>query len=96
MSFAIILHIVAGVTAFAGSVLMASSFLPKLSTLSATQKWALALTYVGVMVSTILGFANSMSVAMLVASTVAIVGFTAYEIIKNRKAAKAVANKEVA
>ena len=94
MSFTIILHIVAGVTAFAGSVLMASSFLPKLSTLSTTQKWALALTYVGVMASTVLGFANNMTVTMLVLSTVAIVGFTAYEIIKNRKATKA--NQEIA
>ena len=96
MSFGIILHIVFGVIAFAGSLLTASSFIPKMKSLTLAQKAGLALSYVGIMGSTILGVSGSTSTVVLVAITAGVVAYTVYEFAKARTNKAEATNTNVA
>ena len=69
----ILLHIVFGLVAFAGSIFSASAFGDKFAELTTKQKWAIALSYVGIMGSTILGFASTFENPMWMISITAVI-----------------------
>lgn len=93
---AITLHIIFGLVAFVGSVFSGAAFGEKFKELTFKQKLAIALSYVGVMGSTVLGISSRLENPIwLICITAAIVAFTGYSFFKPAKKCRDVVVEEV-
>ena len=92
---AITLHIIFGLVAFVGSVLLGNAFGEKFKELAFKQKSSIALSYVGIMGSTILGISSRFeSPIWLISISVVVALFTAYAFFKPAKKAAKVTAEE--
>lgn len=93
---AITLHIIFGLVAFVGSVLSATAFGEKFQSLTTMQKVAIALSYVGIMGSTILGISSRFeSPVWLIVVSVAIILFTVYSVFKPARQVRKITTKKL-
>lgn len=78
MPFSILAHIIFGIIAFAGSLSLGVSFGGDFKSLKSSQKIAVILSYVGGILSSILGIANMANTSVTVGLSIALVAFTLF------------------
>lgn len=78
MPLAILLHIVFGIIAFAGSLSLGASFGTEFKSLKISQKTAIILSYVGGVASSMLGIIGMTTPVVAIILSLALVVFTAF------------------